>query len=860
MSATAATSASLDSADYNPVDHLNQIFAHPSTLASIHDTSHALRNYEYDLDEDIAEVVGEQSLSDAESVRNIQNAKQELDELFKRIEDVRDRAVRTEQAITDMTADIKRLDNTKRNLTLSMTALKRLQMLTTAYEQLRGLSKTRQYRECAQLLQAVIQLVAHFKSYRSIDQIATLSRNVADLQRELLEQICEDFEVTFAKSEVAQRRGMLAEGCMVMDALGEHARTRLVNWYCNTQLREYRQVFRNNDEAGSLDNISRRYSWFNRMLKTYDGEHAVLFPPHWRVNEMLANAFCEGTRDDFKGLLQRTMRQKGQSLDVDLLLSCLQETLDFENGLERKFSNESRSSMDTIMSREDRETSFRQAISEAFEPYMSLWVESQDKQLAALIPRYRQQPLGNAEDEFSHTSVIPSSTELFHFYRTALAQCAKLSTGTRLLELSRTFSRYLDAYGQQVLFYFLGEKTSIEDMILILNTADYCYSTCDQLEQKIKSKIDEEHKEKVDLQSQADAFMGIASATVRALVRKVEIDCEQGWREMRNTPWSKLDSVGDQSSYVGELLRHIKERAAEILKYLHKQQYARAFCDNLVDSMVNTYILSIFQCRPVSEVGAEQMLLDSYVLKKGFTELSIINSEDPGAQPPAAFVKRVNQSMAKLDPLLKTLQVRPSPPEALVQAYLIHIADRSDTNFRKILDLKGIRKSEQAALVDLFNAHRQSPAHAQLPLQGALLTPLTIGGSGTPSIGSSSSGSASGVGMGPLAGIGGLGGGGMQGVGSRFLVDPATFASGIMNAARDGVDRFGSSGPVGAGSVIPAMAAAEGQGQGGVGGGEGAGGPAVANLNENLKNIGKFFRRDVGSFGRFGRTGTGLGD
>ncbi|KAK7726051.1 Vacuolar protein sorting-associated protein 53 [Botryosphaeria dothidea] len=833
-------------ADYNPVDHLNQIFSHPSTLSSIEPTAAALRAYEYDLDEDIAEVVGQQSLSDAESVRHIQNAKQELDELFRKIEDVRDRAVHTEQAITDMTADIKRLDNTKRNLTLSMTALKRLQMLTTAYEQLRGLSKTRQYRECAQLLQAVIQLVAHFKTYRSIDQIATLSRNVADLQRELLEQICEDFEVTFAKGEVAQRRGMLAEACMVMDALGDHARTRLVNWYCNTQLREYRQVFRGSDEAGSLDNISRRYSWFNRMLKTYDSEHAVLFPPHWRVNEMLANAFCEGTRDDFKGILQRTMRQTGQSLDVNLLLSCLQETLDFEHSLERRFSNESRSSMDTIVSREDSQTSFRQAISEAFEPYMSLWVESQDKQLAALMPRYRQQPLRNADEEFSPQSVIHSSTELFHFYRTAMAQCAKLSTGIRLLELSRTFARHLDAYANAVLFYFLAEKTAIEDIILILNTADYCYSTCTQLEEKLKSKIDEEYKEKVDLQGQADLFMGIVGSSVRALVRKVEIDCEPGWREMRNTPWSKLESVGDQSGYVGELLRHIKERAAEILKYLHKQTYARSFLDNLIDAIVNTYILSIVQCRPVSEVGAEQMLLDSYVLKKGFTELSTVNSEDPGAQPPAAFVKRVNQSLSKLDPLLKTLQVRPSPPEALVQAYLIHIADRSDANFRKILDLKGIRKSEQAALVDLFNAHRQSPAHSQLPLNSALLTPLTIS-SGTPALGAGPLGSGSG-GTAPL--LSGMG------LGAKGGFDPATFASGIMNAARDGVDRFG---PVGAGNVIPAMAAAERGSPGGQpGSADGSGGGG--NLNENLKNIGKFFRRDVGTFGRFGRTGTGLGD
>lgn len=281
-----------------------------------------------------------QSTSDVESVRSIQSAKADLAELFQKIEGVRARAIQTEETITEMTADIKQLDNTKRNLTLSMTALKRLQMLTTAYEQLRGLSSSRQYRECAQLLQAVIQLMAHFKSYRSIDQIATLSRSVADLQRELLEQVCEDFEVTFAKGEVGQRRAMLAEACLVMDALGENARSRLVTWYCNTQLREYRQVFRGSEEAGSLDNISKRYSWFRRMLKTYDDEHAAMFPSYWRVNETLANAFCESTREDFKGILSKSIRRAdGQSLDVELLLRCLQETLDFEHGLERRFAS-----------------------------------------------------------------------------------------------------------------------------------------------------------------------------------------------------------------------------------------------------------------------------------------------------------------------------------------------------------------------------------------------------------------------------------------------------------------------------------------------------------------------------------------
>ena len=60
-------------------------------------------------------------------------------------------------------------------------------------------------------------------------------------------------------------------------------------------------------------------------------------------------------------------------------------------------------------------------------------------------------------------------------------------------------------------------------------------------------------------------------------------------------------------------------------------------------------------------------------------------------------------AMTRIDPLLKTLQVRPSPPEGLVQAYLIHIGDRSDTNFRKILELKGVaRRQDQAHLIELF--------------------------------------------------------------------------------------------------------------------------------------------------------------
>lgn len=785
----------------------------------------------------------------------MQSAQAELAGLFKKIETVRSRAIQTEQNITSMTADIKRLDGTKRNLTLSMTALKRLQMLTTAYEQLRGLAKTRQYRECASLLQAVLQLMRHFNSYRSIDQIATLSRGVGELQRELLEQVCEDFEIAFAKSEVGSRKATLVEACGVMDALGDNARARLITWYINTELREYRQVFRGNDEAGSLDNIGRRYAWFKRMVKSYEEEHAGIFPPHWRVGETLAMAFCDGTRDDYKGILEKSMRRvDGAKIDVNLLLSCLQETMDFEQTLERRFSNEPRASIDTLSSADERTQSFNGSISVAFEPYLSLWVESQDKALAAMIPKYKAQPLLPADEEFSPQAVISSAIELFHFYKLTLSQCAKLSTSERLLDLAKTLAKYLDEYAQQVLLTILQRSgptgAPLHDIILVLNTADFWHANTGQLEENIKKRIDHDLVPKVDLSSQADAFLGVASAAVIALVNKVEADCEGAWREMKNTNWSKMESVGDQSSYVGELVSHINAKVEEILAVVVKQQYARAFADKLVEHLANSYIHAIVQCRPISEVGAEQMLLDKYVLTKALENLLSRHNPSSSSQtphvPPAGFVKRVNATMTRIDPLLKTLQVRPSPPEGLVQAYLIHVGDRSDTNFRKILDLKGIRKQEQAHLIELFVIHRDGPANSgggKLVAQSPLLTPLL----NAPGFGSSGAGASSGgvnnlnlgLGIDRLAsGPGAVLSTAAQGAASRF--DAASLGEKLLNAARDGVERMGN----------PAE-------QGQTGGANGSSGSAqnnAASINENLKNFGKFFRRDIGGLGvRFGK-------
>ncbi len=127
----------------------------------------------------------------------------------------------------------------------------------------------------------------------------------------------------------------------------------------------------------------------------------------------------------------------------------------------------------------------------------------------------------------------------------------------------------------------------------------------------------------------------------------------------------------------------------------------------------------------------------------------------------------------------------------------------------------------------------------------ALLTPLVVGGT---------SGTTGGVhiptGLPSLSSAASLS---TSNLPARF--DPSTFGNAIMTAARDGVDRFGTP-ALGGTPAESRMTSPPPQGRRAQSP-DSATLQAAGNLNENLRNIGKFFKRDIGGFGRFGGGGRG---
>lgn len=755
----------LDAVDYSPIDHINSLFPSSKALNHLRDVSEYVELYK------LSVLRQNQSQGDIDAAA-FQNAAQlmgQVKNVTRDIHDLRNSGKTTEAELTAMTADIKKLDHTKTNLIQSVTVLKRLQMLQTAHNQLSSLVPRRAYKEIAQTMPAIMELMDYFRQFRSISQIAQLSKQVAEIETKVVEQVRTDFtkalEGGASSAEVVS--GQLVDGCLVIESLSTDEKTNLISWYCTVKLREYRKIFTSGDEAGSLENISRRYAYLKRLLKSCEEEEPRYFPSQWKVSHALAERFCEDTRNDINVTLSGyggdstagSSSSRGATIahsdnnsplvDMQVLLTALRDTIEFEQYLNRRLKTKS---------------AFTGAISHGFQQHLGLWIQHQDKILFNKFQQYRAEdvfsgqgdtatpdlsetPPGQASGSStavrpaasSSSQVMPSSADLFLCYRQTLTQTARLSTGKPLVDLANLFAKWLDTYCKHVLQNKVPDRLitdqDIDRVSIVLNTADYCRETTTQLEQKLAETADPEFQDKISLESERSQFLQLVNVCISRLVEKVELGCDYAWREMANTNWSKLDAVGDQSGYVSELCSSLSREAGPVLSKITKDTYRRLICDKIVDRVMATYLQNMTSSRPIPEVAAEQMLLDIYVIRECFLKLpqqglskpQFDNDPESNAQSnnvSAVYTRHVTKSILRTETILKLILTQSQPPEGLVQNYFYLIGDKSGVNFCKILELKGITRSQQTRFLELFNSHLK--AHDNLVNDSPILSSLHI--------------------------------------------------------------------------------------------------------------------------------------
>ncbi len=80
----------------------------------------------------------------------------------------------SKEMVQEICRDIRLLDTAKRHIQATVTALRRLHMLIAAVKQLELAAHDKRFREAANLLDAVQQLLTHFDSYSSVPRITEL--------------------------------------------------------------------------------------------------------------------------------------------------------------------------------------------------------------------------------------------------------------------------------------------------------------------------------------------------------------------------------------------------------------------------------------------------------------------------------------------------------------------------------------------------------------------------------------------------------------------------------------------------------------------------------------------------------------
>ncbi|XP_022365369.1 vacuolar protein sorting-associated protein 53 homolog isoform X2 [Enhydra lutris kenyoni] len=631
----------LDRADFNAVEYINTLFPTEQSLANIDEVVNKIRLKIRRLDDNIRTVVRGQT--------NVgQDGRQ----------------------VKEITRDIKQLDHAKRHLTTSITTLNHLHMLAGGVDSLEAMTRRRQYGEVANLLQGVMNVLEHFHKYMGIPQIRQLSERVKAAQTELGQQILADFEEAFPSQGTKRPGGpsnVLRDACLVANILDPRIKQEIIKKFIKQHLSEYLVLFQENQDVAWLDKIDRRYAWIKRQLVDYEEKYGRMFPHEWYMTERIAVEFCHVTRTE----LAKIMRSRAKEIEVKLLLFAIQRTTNFEGFLAKRFSgctltdgtlkklespppstnpfleDEPTPEMEElVMEKGDLDqpkkpkapdNPFHGIVSKCFEPHLYVYIESQDKNLGELIDRFvadfkAQGPPKPNTDEGG--AVLPSCADLFVYYKKCMVQCSQLSTGEPMIALTTIFQKYLREYAWKILSGNLPKTTSssggltissllkekegsevakftLEELCLIcsiLSTAEYCLATTQQLEEKLKEKVDVSLIERINLTGEMDTFSTVISSSIQLLVQDLDAACDPALTAMSKMQWQNVEHVGDQSPYVTSVILHIKQNVPIIRDNLAStRKYFTQFCIKFANSFIPKFITHLFKCKPISMVGAEQV-------------------------------------------------------------------------------------------------------------------------------------------------------------------------------------------------------------------------------------------------------------
>jgi hypothetical protein len=243
----------------------------------------------------------------------------------------------------------------------------------------------------------------------------------------------------------------------------------------------------------------------------------------------------------------------------------------------------------------------------------------------------------------------------------SMTKCAAFSTHQTLFDVFQVFRKVIGQYVERLNSQLPAkvstplDNNAVQGVCCVIGTAEYSEETLPQLRDSLQRVIDPTFVERLTFSAEEELLTGVVSRAMQVLVQSVSCSLDEAFVKMTDPPgkWAQYcQDVGDQSAYVSDISERLSKTFEPIAQYLSKLHY-RFFCNKFVQAFVTRFISEIYKCKKISEQGAQQLLLDTSLIKTSLLEAPVVASK--GRQMPTAYSNYVLREMGRAETMLKVL-------------------------------------------------------------------------------------------------------------------------------------------------------------------------------------------------------------
>jgi len=185
-----------DQSSFNAIDYINNIFPDESSLTSgtLESQLTSLNKKLHHTEESLVREVREQNNTKIATTYAINSAQNNIKQLFEKISAIKQKATQSEVMVQEICRDIRSLDAAKKHLTDTIRALRNLNMLVSAMDQLEASIAAGTHRETAKLLKAITDLFTLFlPSHENVPKIKQLHQSLIQAKAKIKENVTSQY-------------------------------------------------------------------------------------------------------------------------------------------------------------------------------------------------------------------------------------------------------------------------------------------------------------------------------------------------------------------------------------------------------------------------------------------------------------------------------------------------------------------------------------------------------------------------------------------------------------------------------------------------------------------------------------------